>query len=307
MKNSRTVSFHRQYNAYTGGHQKVRDYIAHILTAKNFKPILHLEGKSVIQSQLFTNIEGVSYQSVYQPNQADIVFLAGMDWNAYLPHFDESKPKINLIQHVRHGDKSHALFKFLKHKAIRVCVSDAVKNAIEPYANGPCLSIKMGHRIPKIQTTKIYDLYILGTKQPELAVQLAKWGELKGLNVLSHDKPQEQSQVYTAMAQSRVAIVLPNKTEGFYLPGIEAMALANWVIVPDCVASREYSLDKANITMCSLDFQACISAIESSFIKLGKWNVWYKRWQGQKISSSYDLMAERQSFTNVMSSIYKLW
>jgi len=91
-----------------------------------------------------------------------------MDWQVYLPFFDLKQVKINLIQHVRHGDKSHPLFEFLKHKAIRLCVSEAVKEAIEPYANGPYFTIKMGHRIPKISRPKRYDLYILATKQPQL-------------------------------------------------------------------------------------------------------------------------------------------
>jgi hypothetical protein len=53
--------------------------------------------------------------------------------------------------------------------------------------------------------------------------------------VVIHDTPTEREQVYQAMAESVVVIPLPNKTEGFFLPGIEA--LADWAVVPDCIAS----------------------------------------------------------------------
>jgi hypothetical protein len=307
MNNKQTISFHRQYNAYTGGHQKVRDYIGHTLSSDNFAPQLWLENNSEIRTNLFSHIDGLTYQQRYAPDKTDWVFLAGMDWQAYAPFFDHEQPKLNLVQHIRHSDKNHPLFQFLQHKAIRLCVSDAVKNAIEPFANGPCLTIKMGHVIPKITVPKSYDLYILATKQPKLGMELKQWADSKGLSVLIHDKPVEQEAVHIGMAASRVGIVLPNKTEGFYLPGIEAMALCDWAVVPDCVASREYSLKKANVTQCELGLTHCQTAIEHAFMMCNKWTLPVKKWHGRKISLGYRLDRERQTFKKVLNTALSLW
>lgn len=307
MNNKKTISFHRQYNAYTGGHQKVRDYIGHTLSSDDFAPQLWLENNAKIHTNLFHDIDGLTYQQRYAPEQTDWVFLAGMDWQAYEPFFDHAQPKLNLVQHVRHGDKTHPLFQFLKYKAIRICVSDAVKTAIEPFANGPCMTIKMGHAIPKIRIPKSYDLYILATKQPKLGAELQQWADSKGLSVLIHDKSVARETVHLGMAASRVAIVLPNKTEGFYLPGIEAMALCDWAVVPDCVASREYTLKNANVTQCELGLTSCQAAIEQALFMCSRWSLPIKRWQGRKISLGYRLDRERQVFTNVLNHATSLW
>jgi hypothetical protein len=305
--NIKTISFHRQYLSYTGGHQKVRDYIGHTITESKFKPMIWLNNKSKVRSGLFDEIEGLAYQESYAPSEADIVFLAGMDWDAYRPFFDERQVKLNLIQHVRHADESHPLFKFLNHKAIRICVSDAVREAIEPFANGPCITIKMGHQLPKMKLTKKHDLYILATKQPELGAKIKLWALNEGYTVFMHDHSVERELVHQAMAQSRIALVLPNKTEGFYLPGIEAMGLADWAVVPDCIASREYSVNNANITMCHLSFGGCIEAIQLAFYRVNRWSKWIKQRAGRKISYGYKLDAEGIAYREVLRNLNNYW
>lgn len=305
--NIKTILFHRQYLSYTGGHQKVRDYIAHTIAEPAFEPMLWLSNESNVRSGLFDEVEGLAYQKPYAPNKADIAFLAGMDWDAYLPFFDPQQVKINLVQHVRHGDKTHPLFKFLSHKAIRICVSDTVRKAIEPFANGPCITIKMGHDLPRMKQVKKYELYILATKQPELGTQIKSWALNRGYTVLMHEQVVEREVVHQAMAQSRVALVLPNKTEGFYLPGIEAMALADWAVVPDCIASREYSARNANISMCQLNVEDCVKAVDVAFHRLDGWSRWINQWTGRRISYGYRLDTERARYQSVLSKLDKLW
>lgn len=303
----KSISFHRQYYAYSGGHQKVCDYLHHTVACEAFSPSLWLDNCSKVQSQLFDDIKGVAYPFEYAPDQADVVFLAGMDWQAYQPFFDSEQPKINLIQHIRHSYKSHPLFEFLQHKAIRLCVSDAVRDAITPFANGPCMTIKMGHHVPNIIRPKQFDLYILATKQPELGKQLFEWASGIGLRVLIHDKATERELVYQAMAESVIAIPLPNKSEGFFLPGIEAMALADWAVVPDCIASREYSLPMANISSCQLNFEDCQQVIKESLGKVKQWRNLLAKWRGKRVCASYDPVKERQSFHKVLQQLEQLW
>ncbi|MGS2719914.1 hypothetical protein [Paraglaciecola aestuariivivens] len=301
------VSFHREYSSYTGGHQKVFDYLNHTKSCQGYAASLYVIKSSKVNPHLFDDVEGVEYTPTYRPDLADIAFLAGMDWQAYQAFYSPNQIKINLIQHVRHADNSQPLFQFLQHKAIRICVSEAVKEAIEPYANGPCFVIKMGHDIPKLKLAKHYDLYILATKQPELGRQLYEWANKIGLKVLIHDKATEREQVYQAMAQSKVAIPLPHNTEGFFLPGIEAMALADWAVVPDCVASREYSHNWANVSSCELNLFSCKQAIEHALKKTQSWTLSMHQWRGQAIVSQYNLQQERLSFHQILTQVEDVW
>jgi len=305
--NKKSIAFHRQYGAYSGGHQKVRDYLLHTVSSGKYAPWLWSNNHSETQVRLFMDLPGVKLLDSYQPDKADIVFLAGMDWQAYQPFFAEQQIKINLIQHVRHGDKKHPLHQFLRHKAIRLCVSDAVKKAIEPFANGPCYTIRMGHDIPKLKLAKVNQLYILATKQPMLGQQLFDWAQAKGLSVVIHDSPVERELVHSTMAQSQVVIVLPNKTEGFFLPGIEAMSLADWAVVPDCIASREYCLANTNVTSCHLNFNDCVGAIDKARAALQSWSHKFYQWRGKRLCAGYSLAKEQQNYNKILSELEHIW
>lgn len=304
---NKTISFHRQYRAYSGGHQKVHDYLQHTISTQLYAPSIFLEAGSKIQPQLFNDIQGVEYQSVYAPQHADVAFLAGMDWQAYLPFFAEKQIKVNLVQHIRHGEPQHPLHQFLQYKAIRLCVSEAVKKAIEPYANGPCFTIPMGHTIPVINKVKNNDIYILATKQPALGQQLFEWASQAGLKVILDSSPVERERVYQTMAASKVVIPLPNKTEGFFLPGIEAMTLADWAVVPDCIASREYCLPMANVTRCELSLSDCQSALEYALKAVNKWQHGFLKWRGRSICNKYSLINERRAYQAILSRLDSIW
>lgn len=122
-----------------------------------------------------------------------------------------------------------------------------------------------------------------------------------------HDTPTEREQVYQAMAESVVVIPLPNKTEGFFLSGIEAMTLADWAVVPDCIASREYSFSKANISICELSAEACERAIEHALVQAESWRSCISKWHGRRICASYTPKQERQSYLSVLHRLDELW
>ena len=304
---SQSFSFHRRYHSYTGGHQKVRDYLGHTLAYRKSRVDLWLDNQSDLHPELFEQIPGVNYRSDYRPNLSDVVFLAGMDWKDYLPRMDEKRPKINLIQHIRHSDPSHPLFEFLQHRAIRICVSEAVRQAILPHANGPCLTIRMGYAMPQVSMDKKFDLYVLANKQPELGNRLAQWAASQGYRYCIHDHYVPREDVHISMAKSRVTLVLPNKTEGFYLPGIEAMKLSDWAVVPDCIANREYCLKGRNVSLCDYEESAIQSAVDKAFASLKQWGHPVTKWRGKQLVNSYSLAAERRAYHKILGSLHTLW
>ena len=293
--NSKSISFLRHYHGYTGGHQKVHDYLTHFI-AMGWRPSLYLSNKAKTNRTLFENIPSVEYQESFNPNDADIVFLAGMDWQDYLPIRDAKKPVINLIQHVRHADKNEALFAFLKEPAIRLCVSNSVKEAIAPFANGPCHVIKMGHKLDILPISHSNDIYILANKQPQLGRKICEWAKDRGLSVILHDSTQEKASVTKAMAESFMTLALPHKTEGFYLPGIEAMFYSKVAIVPYCVANKEYFCKGANMLVPHYTEESIKKAILSC-LKRGTIENCFREYIGKKIARQYSLHNERKTLS----------
>ena len=63
------------------------------------------------------------------PSGDDALFLAGEDWDL-LPPDHPRRIVVNLVQGVRHADPALPLFQSLSRKAIRICVSQAVADAV---------------------------------------------------------------------------------------------------------------------------------------------------------------------------------
>lgn len=293
------VSFVRYYGGYTGGHQKVRDYIEHFLNL-GFAPALFLSGEASTNKTLFDDIPGVEYQPSYKPHEADIIFLAGTDWQYYTTREPIQKPVFNLIQHVRHAERDTPLFKFLKEPAIRLCVSKSVTNAISPFANGPCHTIKMGHKLKNISLKPERDIYILANKQPKIGEALAMWAGKLGYATLLHSEVREKEEVIQAMASSYLTVALPHETEGFYLPGIEAMYYSRAAVVPYCVANMEYYSKHANIMIPDYTIDSIKHAILKTF-ELSRWSSISRSLIGKRIAAGYTAETERKQLARVLS------
>ena len=297
------ILFARRYYGFTGGHKKVLDYIQHVASDPSWQVWLYLESASKVSSGLFDNIKGVSYLTEYEPTGFDVIFLAGMDWELYLPFYHPDHKIVNFIQHVRHAEPQQPLSKFLSNQATRLCVSDAVVDAIEPLVNGPVHKIRMGHTIPDLKSAKVVDVYILANKQPELGKQLADWAQSNGLKVVVDISTNSPELVFANMASARVTIALPHQTEGFYLPGIEAMKLSDVAVVPDCIANREYASCTANIIVCDLEFDSCVNAIKKglqlSHSLVGR----FKKWNGKRVANSFSLIEERKALLQILNSL----
>lgn len=293
------VSFIRYYGGYTGGHQKVRDYIEHFVNL-GFTPALFLSGEASTNKTLFDDIQGVEYQTSYQPHEADITFLAGMDWQYYTTRKPIQKPIFNLIQHVRHAERNTPLFRFLKEPAIRLCVSNSVTKAISPFANGPCHTIKMGHKFKKMSSKTVRDIYILANKQPKMGEALALWASKQGYATLLHNEVREKDEVIQAMASSHLTVALPHETEGFYLPGIEAMYYSNASVVPYCVANMEYYSKHANIIIPDYTIESIKHAILKTF-ELSRLASLSRSVIGKRIAAGYSAATERKQLARVLS------
>lgn len=304
--NARKVLFSRQFHRYSGGHQKVFDYYSHLNSVDRYQADVWFSEDSTWND---TNPWFPDSRRVrFLPNQYDYLFLAGTDWDNYsLNDVEPEIPIINLIQHVRHAFPDSDVNRFLKNKAIRVCVSAEVHSAIKDLAKGPVMTIENGISIPEIKSSKTCELFISGYKNPSFARMLEK-----ELNAVVCTEYLPRDDLLHQLATARIALVLPHETEGFFLPALEAMQLADIAIVPDCIGNQSFCNDiehgNGNCLMPRYDHQQVVNAIHRAKAMLGDTEVMHRVKRNALMTvKKHSLSAEREKFLQLMSNVDELW
>lgn len=303
---TRRLLFHRDFHQYTGGHGKVWDYYNHAGKHPGWSAAIYLTSKSMDQHNPW-RLHNMPVDLNWNPQSASVLFLAGLDWNAY-PTDDAAKPVINLVQHVRHADPTDSLHRHLSRRAIRICVSQAVADAIwgTGLVNGPVrvipAAIDLGG-LPRATATR-HGIFIGATKQPELGRLLLARLQEQGREATLVDQWMPRASYLALMAQSRIAVVLPSPTEGFFLPGLEAMALGCATVVPDCIGNREYVSAGIN----ALAPPATLDALADAISRLDDACYAEKIIAGGKLTAAaFGLDAERARFHALLDQVDRLW
>ncbi|GGY82477.1 hypothetical protein GCM10011613_29090 [Cellvibrio zantedeschiae] len=300
--------FYRDVQKLFGGHLKVADYFEHLASSASFVPCVSLSDNS----RMDASNPWFGKRSVeYLPANYDYVFLAGMDWRDYLAvDHPPNQPVINLIQHVRHADPAEDVYQYLTQRAIRICVSQQVADAIQQTekVKGPVFTIPNGVDLPDLSLEKSYDVIILGVKQPGLSREIHEQLTVSGEKVVLVSEQVPRDLLFEYLAASRVAILLPNVTEGFYLPALEAMKYCDLVIVPDCVGNRDFCKDNQNCLMPEYNLEAILASAAQAKHLLQNEHVLtvFKREMGETLRA-HNLAKERQAFLEIMANVKKLW
>ena len=267
-----TVLFYRDFMRYTGGHQKVFDYFNHIDQHPSFEARIAFSERTVWDESNPWYPDYQSRQVPFEPLKYCLLFMAGRDWLILDEGVEAARLVINLIQHVRHADPSHLLYRFLNRRAIRIAVSPEVAQAIRETGrvNGPVITIDNGHGMPDVLRKKEYDFYVLGNKNPGLAQELAKDLTEHAFRVVCSVQAIPRDRVMENMARSEISVVLPNpkEAEGFFLPALEAMKYSNLAIVPDCVGNRSFCFHEQNCLMPEYDRQSLLQACRAGYALL---------------------------------------
>src|SRR5918997_4950514 len=172
----RTVLFYRNYRKFHGGHLKVWDYFSHVLASPEFTPRIEFGPRS---SWDHTNPWWNAREYVVDSAPSvhpDVFFVAGRDWFRMDQHPEAGAeiPVVNLVQHVRHADPKSNRYQFLSRKAIRICVSEEVTQALREtdLTEGPLITIPIGLDLeslpPPSGAARNIDVLIVALKQPGL-------------------------------------------------------------------------------------------------------------------------------------------
>jgi hypothetical protein len=247
----------------------------------------------------------------------DVLFLSGTDWRRVIPEKQRprySKPVINLIQHVRHADEDDPLGRhmLLRHSAIRICVSAEVERAIlgTGRVRGPVFTIPDAIDVGEVRRLagagpRDIDVLVAANKQPEMGRSVAERLRAGDHDVRLVDTRIGRNELIGLMGRARVTVLVPNPTEGFYLPAVEGMAAGTLVVCPDCIGNRSYCLDGENSFRPAYDEDAIVAAAERA---LGDEDLRERVTRAAGVTAdAHDLQVERRAFLEILDRADELW
>lgn len=297
---ARRLLMRRQFLGPTGGHQKMFDYFGHACAHPNWSAQVHFTGDSVDASNPW-RAAGASEVDAWHPDHADALLLGGMDWEA-MPPTDGAVPVINLVQHVRHADPALPLRGFLRRRALRICVSKAVAEAIlaTGEVNGPVQVIDAAITDVAPGPGPRTGVFIDAIKQPMLGQALAQALAAHGIAAEASLERMPRDAYVERLRGCEVAVLLPHATEGFYLPGVEAMAAGAACVVPDCIGNRGYLQPGINALVPALELDGLLAAV----LDLGDHALRARlRAAGGATAARYGLARERAAFHAVLDAV----
>lgn len=311
----RSVLFFRTFRRFTGGHLKVWHYSKHVEHSREYRPeVCFTPGSQWDSSNPWFNGDPRPPQDCCS-TRADVLFLAGSDWRAWDERQGEVRPvpTINLIQHVRHARPDDRRYPFLARRAVRICVSEEVGQAVSDarLTNGPTFVIPNGldraelpRPIPNPE--KPVELLIAAPKEPRLGQELTRRLERLGrrCDLLTARLP--RSEFLGRVNRARVTLFLPHRSEGFYLPALEGMALETVVVCPDCHGNRSFCLPGHNAFRPAYTPAAILTAVEDARsasaaereVMLG---------HARATVAQHHLQKEREAFLRILEELPQLW
>jgi glycosyltransferase involved in cell wall biosynthesis len=313
--NKRLVLFHRDFQRFTGGHLKVWDYFNHVLASPDYEPRIAFTSDSKWdQTNPWSNAR--EYVGDWKPDGADVLFVAGKDWKhlAGTIPANGGKPVINLIQHPRHADTRDQLHVFLTNRAVRICVSQQVADAINATGrvNGPVVVIPNGANIKELVAVppnqqRPTDVLICGLKAPDLARRLDKrLRQDENVRVTPLLDWTRRPEYLQQLGRAKIVVTLPRPTEGFYLPALEAMASGAIVICPDCLGNRDFCLDRVNCFRPGYDLDELTAAVYRAFA-LSPDEADTMRSHAAATVRQHSLDREREEFLRILGRLDELW
>jgi hypothetical protein len=306
------ILFFRHFLRFGGHHLMVWHYFNHAL-ALGLEPYIAFSRASLWDdSNPWT---ATPDRVVADPKELapDMLFLSGMDWNPALASglVRDDRPAFNLIQHVFHTWPENPRSEFLRYKAIRLCVSPEVQEAVDGTgrANGPVLTVPNAidfdelHRLARDK--REIDVLIAALKAPELGQRLALRLRSPGRNVELVDRLLPRAEFLAKLGNAHVTTFLPWEIEGFYMPALEGMALGTVVVCPDIVVNRSFCLPGVNCFRPEYDEEALASATATALAELG--SLGPMRASALETAREHDLTAEREAFGAILSRVDELW
>lgn len=301
-----------------GAHHKTFDFFHHIKSFTDFEPHIFFDDDSEWDAcipwfHLYKTMPTLNDLN-FEP---DILFLnSGKDWIKYSQNrkIEPEVPIVSPVNNFRATKPGHPSFDFLGRKAIRLCPSPELYKAVNNHPNtvGETIYMPNGVGVSEEASTqknnKIIDVLIVGNKNTDLANQL--FNEIQNLNlnieveVINSWISKDEFQI--KLAQSKISVHLPKQVEEHYIPGIEAMMLNSFVIIPDCIGNRSYSLDQETCVISPYDLHGFKTAL-NQVLSLSDDEFNRIVQHAEESTHQYSMAIERVSLYKALKLAVRLW
>ena len=116
----------------------------------------------------------------------------------------------------------------------------------------------------------------------------------------------DRSAFLDLLAESRVAVCLPNAVEGFYLPAIEAMASGCLVVTLDCIGNRGFCHDHWNCVIAEPSPESLFRAVQR-ILAMSPSERGRMHQRARDTAARHSLEVERRRFHAILGDIDRLW
>ena len=237
-----------------------------------------------------------------------------MDWLFLRQNRREKSevPIINLVQGVRHADASQELRAFLHYRAVRICVSHEVADAIRNTGavNGPVFTIPECIDLSSIQNIagkeKKIDILVNAVKHHELGMEIGKLLVGEGIRALVHMQQIPRPAFLELVAQAKIVVCLPLESEGFYLPALEAMAAGCIVICPDCIGNRSFCHAGVNCFMPAFNAVEIVHVVRK-IQAMPETDILLMQNHALQTAAQRNLIDERMKFLEILENVDEIW
>jgi glycosyltransferase involved in cell wall biosynthesis len=306
------VLFYRDFTRFTGGHLKLWHYFNHVRSSGTHWPHVWFTERSLWDDTNPWWPMKDEVASSWQHRVPSVLFLEGNDWRRLdEPAREESAiPILNLIQGFRHADPARGPYGFLRHKAVRICVSAEVKEAIlaTDRVNGPVFVIPNGLDLPTLAPRQRgqCDVLVVGFKNQELARQVHDRVRILAADTELLDLQLPRPAFLEALQHARVTVFLPKAREGFYLPALEAMAIGTLVVCPDVVGNRSFCLPGHNCLRPEYGLEEIVRATAAA-LALSPERRAAMLANAAQTARAHDMDRERKEFLAILENVGDLW
>ncbi|WP_223786933.1 hypothetical protein [Marinicella meishanensis] len=256
-----------------GAHHKTHDFFGHVQTIAGYQPHIFFDAESLWDEHIpwfhefdrMPTLDDLDFEP-------DVLFLnSGKDWIRYAANrtIPATTPIISPVNNFRATRPGHPSFDFLPRNAIRLCPSPELFHAVRNHPNTDGVTIYMPNGVGICPTAaqaaqqKTIDVLVVGNKNPCAARAIHEQIKSFAGRVQVIDGWIEKTEFQRLLARSKVSLHLPKQVEEHYIPGIEAMMLESFLIIPDCIGNRSYSLDPACCRVTTYDNDALVQTLKS--------------------------------------------
>lgn len=252
------------------------------------------------------------------PAGEDLVFFSWPDhWDLIAPRLPDGFPLgrvVHIIQNTRHANP-HFLggraVRTLARPMTRIVINDQVLQAITPFLNreGATRVIPLGHRADFFRHRREP-----GFPSP-ITVGYTTWKSDLGDRVAAHladdDRmafrairgPVGWDELRELYVASDVFLCTPSRQEGFYLPGLEAMAADSLVVTPDVEGNLAYCSFGGNCVEVPFEDEAAYAACLRDLLQWAPEHVAKLRATGRETAAAHAIEREATDFADLLSEI----